>query len=279
MESSVNPKIRADLQGAVFTRVSQALESMIGAAPEVKLSEALSPEPGAAAAGNSTIWQSVYSARPDAMVAIFAAEVAWNGIGKHVLEAAGIEDLDEASVKSTYTETIGQATSALWQDFSTLSGAKWEMVSAGLSPALPPEGWSFSIQVSIESLSVVLHVFFSKGLLDALVKPENAATPAPREAAESTAPGNIGGTSPFELLFDVELPVSVSFGRALVPLKEILKLNSGSIVELNRAVTEPVEVIINNCVIARGEVVVVEGNYGVRIQQIISRQDRLRSLN
>jgi len=81
------------------------------------------------------------------------------------------------------------------------------------------------------------------------------------------------------LLFDVELPVSVSFGRALVPLKEILKLNSGSIVELNRAVTEPVEVIINNCVIARGEVVVVEGNYGVRIQQIISRQDRLRSLN
>jgi flagellar motor switch protein FliN/FliY len=50
-------------------------------------------------------------------------------------------------------------------------------------------------------------------------------------------------------------------------------------VELNRAVSEPVEVIVNNCVIARGEVVVVEGNYGVRIQQIVSRQDRLRSVN
>jgi flagellar motor switch protein FliN/FliY len=50
-------------------------------------------------------------------------------------------------------------------------------------------------------------------------------------------------------------------------------------VELNRAVTEPVEVIVNNCVIARGEVVVVEGNYGVRIQQIVSRQDRLRTVN
>ena len=49
--------------------------------------------------------------------------------------------------------------------------------------------------------------------------------------------------------------------------------------ELNRAVTEPVEVIVNNCVIARGEVVVVEGNYGVRIQQIVSRQDRLRTVN
>jgi flagellar motor switch protein FliN/FliY len=47
---------------------------------------------------------------------------------------------------------------------------------------------------------------------------------------------------------------------------------------LNRSVSEPVEVIVNKCVIARGEVVVIEGNYGVRIDQIISRQDRLRTL-
>jgi flagellar motor switch protein FliN/FliY len=49
-------------------------------------------------------------------------------------------------------------------------------------------------------------------------------------------------------------------------------------VELNRGVNEPVEVLVNHCLIARGEVVVVEGNYGVRIQQIISRSDRLRSV-
>ncbi len=82
-----------------------------------------------------------------------------------------------------------------------------------------------------------------------------------------------------DVLLDVELPVSVSFGRAQLPLREVLKLTSGSIVELNRSVDEPVEVIVNNCVIARGEVVVVEGNYGVRVTQIISRQDRLRTLN
>jgi flagellar motor switch protein FliN/FliY len=58
----------------------------------------------------------------------------------------------------------------------------------------------------------------------------------------------------------------------------VLKLNSGSIVELNRAVSEPVEVIVNNCVIARGEVVVVEGNYGVRIRHIVSREERLRTM-
>jgi flagellar motor switch protein FliN/FliY len=50
-------------------------------------------------------------------------------------------------------------------------------------------------------------------------------------------------------------------------------------VELNRSITEPVEVIVNNCVIARGEVVVVEGNFGVRIREVISRQDRLRTLS
>ena len=61
-------------------------------------------------------------------------------------------------------------------------------------------------------------------------------------------------------------------------LKEALKLTTGSIVELNRSVTEPVEIIVNNCVIARGEVVVVDGNYGVRIVEIISREERLRTL-
>jgi len=49
-------------------------------------------------------------------------------------------------------------------------------------------------------------------------------------------------------------------------------------VELNRSVNEPVEVLVNQCLIARGEVVVVEGNYGVRILEIASRQERIRSL-
>src|ERR1022692_1955608 len=82
----------------------------------------------------------------------------------------------------------------------------------------------------------------------------------------------------FNLLMGVELAVSVSFGRVQLPLKDVLKLTAGSIIELNRTVDEPVEVIVNNCVVARGEVVVVEGNYGVRIDHIMSRQERLEAL-
>ena len=77
------------------------------------------------------------------------------------------------------------------------------------------------------------------------------------------------------VLLDVQLPVSISFGRTYMPLKEVMKLTSGSAVELDRKPDDEVEVIVNNCVIARGEVVVVEGNYGVRITEIISREQRM----
>jgi flagellar motor switch protein FliN/FliY len=78
-----------------------------------------------------------------------------------------------------------------------------------------------------------------------------------------------------DLLLDVEMPVSVSFGRTFLPVREVLKLATGSIIELDRPVNQHVEVVVNNCVIARGEVVVIEGNYGVRIHEIISRNDRM----
>jgi flagellar motor switch protein FliN/FliY len=81
-----------------------------------------------------------------------------------------------------------------------------------------------------------------------------------------------------ELLLDVELPVSISFGKTQLPLRDVLKLMTGSIVELNRGVNDQVDVLVNHCLVARGEVVVVEGNYGVRIQEIASRRERLRSL-
>jgi len=58
----------------------------------------------------------------------------------------------------------------------------------------------------------------------------------------------------------------------------VLKLTTGSIIELDRTVSEPVEIIVNNCVIARGEVVVVEGNFGVRVQEVVNRQERLRTV-
>jgi len=72
-------------------------------------------------------------------------------------------------------------------------------------------------------------------------------------------------------LLDVKLPLSISFGSAQLALKDVLKLTIGSSVELNRVTADPVEIIVNDRVIARGEMVVVDGNYGVRIKQILGR--------
>ena len=82
-----------------------------------------------------------------------------------------------------------------------------------------------------------------------------------------------------ELLLDVELPVGVSFGKVQLPLHALLQLDSGSLIELNRSAQDPVEIIVNDRVIARGEVVMVDGYYGVKIQQIASRRDRERGTN
>lgn len=74
------------------------------------------------------------------------------------------------------------------------------------------------------------------------------------------------------LLMDIKLQVRVLFGRTNLRLRDVLKLASGSIVELDRSPDDIVELVVNDRVIARGEVVVVEGCYGIRVTEIVSRK-------
>jgi flagellar motor switch protein FliN/FliY len=76
-------------------------------------------------------------------------------------------------------------------------------------------------------------------------------------------------------LMDLQLPVTVLLGRAVLPIRDVLKISSGSLIELDRQINDYVEVMVHGTVVARGEIVSVRGNYGVRIKEIISRQDRI----
>jgi len=78
------------------------------------------------------------------------------------------------------------------------------------------------------------------------------------------------GESPnsMDILMQVEVPVTVSLGRTRMRMKDLIALSSGSVVELDQHVGEEVEIRVNNCIIARGEVVAVDGNYGVRISRM-----------
>jgi len=73
-----------------------------------------------------------------------------------------------------------------------------------------------------------------------------------------------------ELVLDVELNVTLRFGRRQLTLREVLELTSGSVIELDRQVEEPVELLLDGKVIARGEAVVIDGNYGLRVTDVPS---------
>jgi flagellar motor switch protein FliN len=79
-------------------------------------------------------------------------------------------------------------------------------------------------------------------------------------------------------LLDVEMNVTVRFGRTEVPLREVVRFGVGSMIELNRTVDEPVELLVNNYPFARGEVVVIDGYYGVRVTEIGTAEERTQTL-
>lgn len=87
------------------------------------------------------------------------------------------------------------------------------------------------------------------------------------------------GQQNLNLLLDIPLRVTVELGRTKQTVQEILDLSQGSIIELDKLAGEPVDVLVNNKLIAKGEVVVIDENFGVRVTDIISQADRLLKLN
>lgn len=85
-------------------------------------------------------------------------------------------------------------------------------------------------------------------------------------------------SSNLSMLLDIPLQVTVELGRTKRSVKEILELSAGSIIELDKLAGEPVDILINNKLVAKGEVVVIEENFGVRVTDIISQTDRIKNL-
>jgi flagellar motor switch protein FliN len=84
--------------------------------------------------------------------------------------------------------------------------------------------------------------------------------------------------SNIDLILDIDMPLIVKLGEAEMTLHDVLQLCPGAIIELNRAVDEPVDVIVNNKLVARGEVVVLDSYFALKITEIKSTQDRIKSL-
>ena len=264
-ESEIIQRTDAGITAAFANELATVFESMTGEKPSFELGSPEAPSPPAAEA---VAWKQEFPGARLTPAWIMADMSGAIGIGARMLRAAGMEE-DEAGAKSTYLEIVNQALSGLTRVLGAQAGR--EVTCSGGAECRPPADLLFApIRMTFPDASgVTVYAHF---------RPQEPEGPQPDRNGAAVA-SNPGNPKNLDLLLDVELPVTVSFGRAQLPLKDVVKLTTGSIIELNRTLSEPVELIVNNCVIAFGEVVVVEGNFAIRIQRVVSRRDRLQTVS
>lgn len=176
-----------------------------------------------------------------------------------------------------FRQFAGAAASALKGLASGEVSFKW----VGLGPFPNPPALQAGMQWNSPGLTpLTLVAELSPTLLTSLGSISSPALPPPElpNPARPSAALAPARDSKLELLMDVELDVTLRFGERQMPLRDILDLSAGSVVELDHYVQDPVELLVGKKVIARGEVVVVDGNYGLRVMEIISPVERIESL-
>jgi flagellar motor switch protein FliN/FliY len=258
--------------------LGQVLESMTDQRPKVEWHSGTGLRPADVSGQPLLWWEQPFRGGPEMSVWVGAPQALWEYAGTLTLKAAGLENVVETEARNTWFEILGQSLGHLAQSIGAVLGHEIGCDTGSEREPEPQAAEWATVAMHFPELDLPPGVLvLAPGLLAALTSTRTPAEidddpPDPHEEPVATR------SRTMELLLDVELPVSISFGKTQLPLRDVLKLMTGSIVELNRGVNDQVDVLVNHCLVARGEVVVVEGNYGVRIQEIASRRERLRSL-
>jgi flagellar motor switch protein FliN/FliY len=154
---------------------------------------------------------------------------------------------------------------------STTAKARWGEVQlrvelAPAAPSWPSAGTFWVLVAEQDATGMVLEFGLSAALLAELRAGKMEATKAETAKAASADSGQ--GTGALDLLMDVQLAMTLRFGARRLLLREVLDLSPGAVIELDRKVQEPVDLLLDGRLVARGEVVVVEGNYGLRVTDV-----------
>ncbi|MEY4675939.1 MAG: Flagellar motor switch protein FliN [Pseudomonadota bacterium] len=104
--------------------------------------------------------------------------------------------------------------------------------------------------------------------------PAADATPPGAAEFQVTQPGNINP----EVLQNISVNLSIEVGRTNIKIKDLMRLTQGSVVELDRIAGEPLDLLVNDTVVAQGEVVLVNDRYGIRLTRVVPSTDRLKSI-
>jgi flagellar motor switch protein FliN len=192
--------------------------------------------------------------------------------------AAEFSDTHREAFSEFLRQVAGQA-STTWQG---ISGAEAQIVFHAPTPEVFVPAKSATLRITGDKMAELsLRFFVNSPLCEALAAPPVVAPTVPPvvEIPEPTPPASgIALPQNLELLLDVELEATIRFGEKEMLLRDVLGLIPGAIVELDQLVSEPAELLVAGRHIARGEVVVVDGNFGLRVTEVVSRGQRAEIL-
>jgi flagellar motor switch protein FliN len=238
--------------------------------------EAMNQMMGAAATSMSTIFSKKVDISPPSIALM------------DLSEGTGAEKLpdDEQVVSVSFDLKIGDLIDSSIMQLLSTEFAK-DMVDELLNPAPAAEepAPAASSVPSVPSAQQSAPTQPAPAQQQAVPQQPAASQPAPnvQQAAftsfDTTAAPPAEQPRNLDLLMDIPLKVSVELGRTKRTIKDILELSVGSVVELDKLAGEPVDIHVNDKLIAKGEVVVIEENFGVRVTDILSQTDRLKSIN
>lgn len=191
--------------------------------------------------------------------------------------AAELDDVHADAAAELLRQAAGAAATALG---SKLGGEVVLVFQASDRPQ-----WTPAVHVamgcgSAQVSPVGVHLFLSPELVDAIKPAAEESEVAPRNQSRTTSSFRQDSRNAANLKFlrEVELEVYLRFGERRLLLRDILDLGRGGVVELEQQLQDPVELLVGQKVVARGQLVIVEGNYGLRVTEIAAREERLESV-
>ncbi len=238
---------------ALCTQLATAVSTFIGGSPTVTSggeppSEGWNIRLAVKGRGTGLVW-----------IGVGAADAA--AITKRIV---GVEEAEpaEGAIRDTWRELAAQAAGAATLD---PAGTGLDVTVNGVEPSFTGVPSKTPATFSCD---------FGEGLTVVFAGWE-ALTIGDSDASKGTVRVPPGAEN-LDLILNIDLPMAVRFGRTELALSALTRLGPGSIIDLGRAPDEPVEVLVSGRVVARGDVVVVGGNYGVRITDVVSKPDGAR---
>jgi flagellar motor switch protein FliN len=190
--------------------------------------------------------------------------------------AAGMEGLTALMIEARLIEREQadvEAVRELWAGI--LSSVAARLGGRSAEGAAGAEGVPCTLRLGAASVGMSLRVEAAARAAAAEPRQRPEQEVLPGRSERGAAPGE---TSNYDLLFELELDAVVRFGSRDLELREVLELGPGDVVELDRQLTDPVDLIVGDKIVARGEVVLVNGNFGLRVTEVAEPRRRLESI-